>query len=59
MEGTTATIPTRWLLVLGAAATLLALAGCAGTPVASDAAQAQPGVTVYGTVDAGISRSKR
>lgn len=59
MKGTTATIPTRWLLVLGAAATLLALAGCGATPVASDAAGAQPGVTVYGTVDAGISRSKR
>lgn len=47
-------------LLCGAAVTaLLALAGCAGTPTTPDAAQSQSGVTVYGTVDAGIGRTSR
>lgn len=38
----------------------LALAGCAGTTVSNpDTAGATSGVTVYGTVDAGIGKSKR
>lgn len=55
----TSTTLLRRLLCAGGMAALLALAGCAGTAPGGDAAQAQPGVTVYGTVDAGVSRSKR
>ena len=45
-----------------AALTLLAaalpLAGCGVTPRNPDTAGAAPGVTVYGTVDAGVGRSR-
>ena len=43
--------PLRWLAVL---------AGCSGVPAHNpDTAGSASGVTVYGTVDAGIGRTKR
>lgn len=41
------------------AATLVLLAGCTGTPRNPDVDAARPGVTVYGTVDAGVSRTEQ
>lgn len=49
--------PLRWLAVLGFMAVL---AGCSGVPAHNpDTAGSASGVTVYGTVDAGIGRTKR
>ncbi len=50
----------RWLTALGAMAALGALGGCAGTPISNpDTAGSGSGVTVYGTVDAGVGRTNR
>ncbi len=50
----------RRLLLAGAIGTALALAGCAsGAPSGPDAGATGSGVTVYGTVDAGIGRTAR
>jgi hypothetical protein len=50
----------RRLLLAGAIGTALALAGCAGAAAPSpEAGPATSGVTVYGTVDAGIGRTAR
>ncbi len=49
--------PLRWLAVLGVVAVLTA---CSGVPVHNpDTASSGSSVTVYGTVDAGIGRTKR
>ncbi|MFT3778629.1 MAG: hypothetical protein QM772_10235 [Ottowia sp.] len=50
---------TRLILAGAALLAALGLAACAGTPTSSDAASAKPGVTVYGTVDAGVGRTSR
>jgi hypothetical protein len=42
-----------------AGAALAALAGCAGTPRNPEVEAATPGVTVYGTADAGVGRIGR
>ena len=49
----------RALLTVAALLASLALGACAGAPATSDAASATPGVTVYGTVDAGVGRNQR
>lgn len=59
MNGQARSIPSVLLCCIGMLCAALALAGCAGGAPASDASQARPGVTVYGTVDAGISRTER
>ena len=47
----------RWLAALGC---LAALAGCSGVPVSNpDTAGSGSSVSVYGTVDAGVGRTKR
>ena len=47
----------RWLAALGCLATL---AGCSGVPVSNpDTAGSGSSVSVYGTVDAGVGRTKR
>ncbi len=40
----------------GLLAAALSLAGCGATPQNPDVAGAEPGVTVYDTVDAGVGR---
>ena len=47
------------LAALAACAALLGLAGCGNLPMRGDAADARPGVTVYGTADVGVGRSNR
>ena len=42
-----------------AGAALAALAGCAGTPRNPEVEGTTPGVTVYGTADAGVGRIGR
>ncbi|MDO5626639.1 MAG: hypothetical protein Q4G71_18365 [Pseudomonadota bacterium] len=44
---------------IGLLATALTLAGCGATPHNPDTANASPGITVYGTADAGIGRVRR
>ena len=47
----------RWLAALGCLATL---AACSGVPVSNpDTAGSGSSVSVYGTVDAGLGRTKR
>ena len=50
---------TRLILASTALLAALGLAACAGTPTSSDATSAKPGVTVYGTADAGIGRVRK
>lgn len=47
------------LAVAGALAWVVVLAGCSGTNVRNPDTAASPGVTVYGTVDAGVGRTNR
>ena len=49
----------RWLAVLGALGFVAALAGCSGIDVRNPDTAGSSGVTVYGTVDAGVGRSSR
>lgn len=52
--------PRRWLAAMAAMGAMAALAGCSGVPTHNpDTAGSASGVTVYGTVDAGIGRTKR
>jgi alkylhydroperoxidase/carboxymuconolactone decarboxylase family protein YurZ len=47
------------LAMLAALGVASGLGGCSGVPVHSDAANAQPGVTVYGSADVGWGRVGR
>ena len=49
----------RPLAVVLIATMLTLLTACTGTPRNPDMDAARPGVTVYGTVDAGVSRVER
>ncbi len=48
-----------WIRMALAAAALALLGACTGTPRAPDGGSTATGVTVYGTVDAGVSRTQR
>lgn len=47
------------LAMLAALGVTSGLSGCSGVPVHGDAANVQPGVTVYGTADVGRGRVGR
>lgn len=49
----------RWIVLSGMLAALM-LSACGGAPRATEASpNAGSGITVYGTVDAGVSRTAR